>query len=236
MRFDFEFAVEVFLSAITKLPLTIGVAVSSLIIGAILGLFIALLRFYRVRGFGVFFRWFVTIFKGTPMVVLITITYLLVAYNFDSVTRALGLSVTFRDFNGAWIGIAALAFISTIGFSEIFRGALAAVNKDQYDAAYSVGETRAQALIHIILPQALPVSLPMSCNMAIGITKGVSILSLVGVIEVLNQALQTASKSYQYLEAYVVAALIYWAFSIVIEQLFGFVERRFGARIRDIKA
>jgi L-cystine transport system permease protein len=236
MRFDFEFAVEVFLSAITKLPLTIGIAFASLVIGAVFGLFIALLRFYRVRGFGVFFRWFVTIFKGTPMVMLITIAYLLIAYNFNTVAEALGLSITFRDFNAAWIGIAALAFLSSIGFSEIFRGALAAVSEDQYEAAYSIGETRFQALVHIILPQALPVSLPMSCNMAIGITKGVSILSLAGIIEVLNQALQTASKSYQYLEAYAVAALIYWALSIVIEQLFGFAERRFGSKVRDVKA
>jgi L-cystine transport system permease protein len=234
MRFDVEFAWEVFLSAAAKVPLTIGVAFLSLVIGAVFGLGIALLRFYKVRGFGVFFRWFVTIFKGTPMVLLITIVYLLVAYNFDPIAKALGLPFTFRGFNAAWIGIAALAFISSIGFSEIFRGALASVCKEQYDAAYSVGETRIQALVHIILPQALPVSIPMVCNMAIGITKGVSILSLVGVIEVLSQALQVASRSYQYLEAYVAAALIYWALCIIIEQAFRLLERRFGRNVRDV--
>jgi len=236
MSFDFEFAFEVFLKAITKVPLTLGVAFSSLLIGAVFGLFIALLRFYKVPGFGLFFRWFVTVFKGTPMVMLISITYLLVVYNFDSVAQSLGLSITFKDVGKTWIGVGSLAFISSIAFSEAFRGALAAVSKCQYEAAYSVGETRIQALIHVILPQALPVSIPMSCNIAIGITKGVSILYLVGIIEILYASLQAASRTYQFLEAYVVAALIYWGLSIIIEQLFGFAERRFGRKVRDITA
>jgi L-cystine transport system permease protein len=234
MKFDFEFAWVIFLAAVQKVPLTLGIAFGSLAIGAVLGLFVALLRFFGVPFFGTFFRWFVTVFKGTPMVLFLTITYMATAYGFDPLMQTLHLPFTFRDFNKVWVGIGALGFLSTIAFSEAFRGAMASVGAEQYEAAYAVGETKAQALIHIILPQALVISLPMACNITIGMTKGVSLLSLISIIEVLEAAKIVASKTYQYFEAYMVAALIYWVISIAIEQIYGLAERQFGRRTREV--
>jgi L-cystine transport system permease protein len=234
MKFDFEFAVVVFWAAADKVPLTLGVAFSSLLIGAVLGLFVALLRYFKVPFFGGFFRWVVTIFKGTPTILFLTIIYMATADSFDPAMQALHLPFSFRDFDKVWIGVGALGFLSTIAFSEAFRGAMASVGAEQYEAAYSVGETRAQALVHIVLPQALAISLPMACNIAIGMTKGVSLLSLISVIEVLAAAKVTASHTYQYFEAYMVAALIYWVICIAIEQLFGVAERTLGRQTREV--
>jgi L-cystine transport system permease protein len=233
MRFDFEFAGVIFGEAAAKVPLTLGVAFGSLLIGAILGLFVALLRFFKVPFFGGFFRWFVTIFKGTPMILFLTIIYMATAYSFDPVMQSLHLPFTFREFDKVWVGVGALGFLSTIAFSEAFRGAMASVGAEQYEAAYSVGETKTQALARIVLPQALVISLPMACNITIGMTKGVSLLSLISVIEVLEAAKITASHTYQYFEAYMVAALIYWVISIAIEQTYGLAERRLGRRTRE---
>jgi L-cystine transport system permease protein len=234
MNFDFEFAGVVFMEAVTKVPLTLVIAFGSLAIGAILGLFVALLRFFNVPLVGSIFRWVVTFFKGTPIVLFLTIIYMVTAYGFDPMMQTLHLPFSFREFNKAWVGVAALGFLSTIAFSEAFRGAMASVGIEQYEAAYSVGETKTQALIHIVLPQALAISLPMASNITIGMTKGISLLSLISVIEVLNAAQIVASKTYQYFEAYVVAALIYWAICIVIEQVFGLAERHLGKRTREV--
>ena len=62
MRFDVDFAIEVFLAAGAKVPYTLGIALLSLAIGAVFGLIIALLRFFKVPFFGVLFRVVVTIF------------------------------------------------------------------------------------------------------------------------------------------------------------------------------
>jgi L-cystine transport system permease protein len=234
VKFDFEFAGEVFLVAVQEVPLTLGVAFGSLAIGAVLGLFVALLRFFGVPFFGGFFRWFVTIFKGTPMVLFLTVAYLATANSFDPLMQALHLPFTFREFPKVWVGIGALGFLSTLGFSEAFRGAMASVGAEQYEAAYAVGETKTQALIHIVLPQALVISLPMACNITIGMTKGVSLLSLISIIEVLEAAKIVGSRTYQYFEAYMVAALIYWVISIAIEQVYGLAERRLGRRTREV--
>jgi L-cystine transport system permease protein len=234
MRFDFGFAGTIFVTAVGKVPLTLGIAFGSLAIGAVLGLFVALLRFFGVPFFGTFFRWFVTIFKGTPMVLFLTVAYMATAYSFDPVAQALHLPLTFRDLDKVWVGVGALGFLSTIAFSEAFRGAMASVGAEQYEAAYAVGETKAQALIHIILPQALVISLPVACNISIGMTKAVSLLSLISIIEVLEAAKIVASKTYQYFEAYMVAALIYWIISIAFEQAYGLAERRFGRRTREV--
>jgi L-cystine transport system permease protein len=163
-----------------------------------------------------------------------TILYMATAYSFDPVMGALHLPFTFRDFNKVWVGVGALGFLSTIAFSEAFRGAMASVGSEQYEAAYAVGESKAQALTHIILPQALVISLPMACNITIGMTKGVSLLSLISVIEVLEASKIVASRTYQYFEAYMVAALIYWIISIAIEQAYGLAERRLGRHTREV--
>jgi len=233
MKFDFAFAIVVFQEAVTKLPLTLGVAFGSLAIGVVLGLGVALLRFFKTPFFGGLFRWVVTLFKGTPMVLFLTIAYMATANGFDPLMQALHLPFTFRDFPKVLVGVGALGFLSTLAFSEAFRGAMASVGIEQYEAAYAVGETKPQALRHIVLPQALTISLPMACNITIGMTKGVSLLSLISIIEVLEQAKITASHTYQYFEAYMVAALIYWAVSIVIEQGFGLAERRLGRQLRE---
>ncbi|GHT80087.1 hypothetical protein FACS1894130_10640 [Spirochaetia bacterium] len=83
-----------------------------------------------------------------------------------------------------------------------------------------------------MLPQAIPVSLPMMSNVLIGLTKAVALASMVAVVDVMNAAVIAATTNYRFLEAYVAAAIIYWAICFIIERVFFALEKISGQKIR----
>jgi L-cystine transport system permease protein len=232
MNFSFSFMLTALGIAASKIPVTLVLALCPLLIGIVFGLIIALIRFYRVRVLSSLFRALVTIMKGVPVVLLLLVFYLVCAFTYDPFMQSLGLSLTFKTLNKAIIFVAAISVYSSIGLSEVFRGALASVKKGQYDAGYAMGLTKAQVLIRIVLPQALPVSLPMMGNILIALTKAVALASVVAVVDVMNAAVITATSNYRFLEAYVAAAIVYWGICLVIERIFLVLEKITGNTMR----
>jgi L-cystine transport system permease protein len=219
-------------AAASKIPVTLTLALYPLRIGMVFGLAIALVRFFRVPIAAPLFRALVTVVKGIPVVLLLLVFYVVCAFTFDPFMHSLGLKATFKTLNKAIIFVAALSVYSSIGLSEVFRGALASVKKGQYDAGYAMGLTNAQVLARIVLPQALPVSLPMMGNILIALTKAVALASVVAVVDVMNAAVIAATSNYRFLEAYVAAAIVYWGICLVIERVFLILERITGNTIR----
>ncbi|MDR3335796.1 MAG: ABC transporter permease subunit [Treponema sp.] len=234
MDFSLMFMLTALKAAAVRVPITLAIAGSALIIGALFGILIALARFFRVRFLAPVLKWTVTIVKGIPVILIIIAIYIITADHFNNMMEYLGIDFTFRNLNKAIIAIVALSIPAAVGLSEAFRGALASVGKGQYDAAYSVGHTHLQLLWRIVLPQALPVSLPTVCGYSLGLTKAVSLASMITVLDVLNGALQTANGNYRYLEAYLAAAIVYWMICVVIENTFTVLERHFGGKLREI--
>jgi L-cystine transport system permease protein len=220
-------------AAAEKIPVTVTLALIPLFIGLIGGFFVALARFFRIRGLAFIFRWLTTVIKGVPVVLLLLIFYVVTASLYDPFMSFLGLSLSFKGLNKAIIAVAALSVYSTVGLSEVFRGALASVKKGQYDAAYAMGLTKPQVLRRIVLPQAIPVSLPMMCNILTALTKAAALASMVAVVDVMNAAVITATTNYRFLEAYVAAAIVYWVLCLVIERIFSTLEKAAARKIRN---
>jgi L-cystine transport system permease protein len=221
-------------AAVSKIPITVSLALISLLIGIVFGLLIALARFFRIRFLAFLFRWLVTIIKGIPVVLLLLVFYVLTANIYDPLMASLGLPFTFKVLNKAIIAVAAFSVYSSIGLSEVFRGALASVKKGQYDAGYAMGLTKPQVLIRIVLPQAFPVSLPMMSNVLISLTKAAALASVVAVIDVMSAAVITATSNYRFLEAYVAAAIVYWGICLIIEGVFRFLEKTAAGKMRAV--
>jgi L-cystine transport system permease protein len=223
-------------TAAGKIPVTLEIAIMPLLIGVVFALGIALARFFRVPVLAVILRWLVSIVKGIPVVLLLLVFYVISAYFYDPVMRALGLGRTFKGLDKALIAIAALSVYAAVGLSEAFRGALASVQKGQFDAAYAAGLTKAQTLFRIVFPQALPASLPVVCNILIALTKAAALASMVSVVDVMSAAVITAGGNYRFLEAYVAAALIYWGLCLIIERGFLVLERMCARNMREVPA
>lgn len=230
MKIDFTAIVTAFNAGIPYIPVTLRLAFVPLVIGTVIGLTIAFIRFYRLPILAKFFSGIITVGKGIPVVLSLIVAYLIFSDAFDQVSQALGWSIQFKDINREYIAMFVLSLYASIGLSEIFRGALTSIPKDQWDAAASIGLTQVQTIRRVILPQLVPIVLPMMCSQLISLIKASALVSLVSVVDVLNGALITSTTSYTFLESYIAAALIYWGLSIVIEQLSGFFERRYARK------
>ena len=232
MSFKFEVMIQSLQVASQYIGTTLFMAITAIIIGVILGLGIALIRLYRIKGLSQFFQVVVTLLKGIPMVLIILALYLIASKQIDVWSESMNWSLRFRDFNMVWIAISALSLLATINSSEIFRGAFAAIKKGQFDAAKSMGMTNLQTIRRVLLPQAIPISLPMFSNLLISLIKASSLASMVSVVDVFAAAKITAQQNYRFLEAYVAVAVIYWGISLVIEKGAQMLEQRMTRKLR----
>lgn len=230
MKIDFPFILVALKAAIHYIPTTLVIAFVPLLLGMVFGLIIAIIRFYNVPVIAKVLKYLVTIIKGIPVVLMLLVAYLMASDLFDKLATSLHWSLRFKDVNRGWIGIFVLTIVATVGLSEIFRGALAAIKPGQFDAAYAIGLTKRQTLRRIIIPQVFPIALPMITSLLIGLVKASALVSMISVVDVLNGALITATGNYNFLEAYIAAAIIYWAISIIIERLSGVAEKSFIKR------
>jgi polar amino acid transport system permease protein len=123
--------------------------------------------------------------------------------------------------------IAGLGVISAAYMSEIYRGALRAVPRGQFEAARSVGLSRAQVYRFVIVPQVVVTALPPAATYAIGLLKDSAIASVIGVPEVTALAFNETQQDFRGLSIFAAAGLIYLAMSVPL----AVIARGLGARL-----
>ena len=126
----------------------------------------------------------------------------------------------------------ALSLAAGAYLSEIIRSGIISVSNGQMEAAYSVGMTKFQAMVRIILPQALAQSIPNFTNIFVGFLHTSSIAFLVTVKELTGAANIVASTNLRFLEAFIAAGLIYWGLTIIVEGLSFLLEKKATAYSR----
>lgn len=132
------------------------------------------------------------------------------------------LGVTFTTTQS---GILTFSLNSAAYISEIFRGGIQGVDKGQYEAAQSLGIGYRGMMKDIIIPQAIKHILPSLVNEAIALLKETSILSYIGAVELLRAADQITVMSFRFFEPYLVIALIYYIFVMILSVLANRLER-----------
>ncbi len=192
---------------------TIPVAVISFVLGLILALFIALMRIsgaWLLEGIAKFYVW---IIRGTPLLVQLFIIF----YGLPKI------GVILAPLPSAIIG-----FTMNMGAynSEVIRAAIISIAKGQWEAAYSIGMTKRQALDRIILPQAARVSIPPLFNSFISLVKDTSLAASITLTEMFQVAQRITAATYEPLVLYCEAAFIYLMFCTVLTFIQGWIERR----------
>jgi L-cystine transport system permease protein len=227
-QFDLSFLAYEIGIGIRYIPVVLLLSIVPLIVGLLLGTWVAIIRLFKVHPLDKIFTVLVVFLRGVPLVLQLTILYLTINLSFDSFAQMFGLTLTSKDISYTLIAVIGLSINATVYLSEVMRTALQSVNSGQYEAAYSVGMTSGQMLRRIVIPQALPVAIPLIGSNFIGLIKGSAIASLISVVEIINATLYEASGNYKFLEAYVAAAIIYWALCILVERIVAFLETRVG--------
>ncbi|ACT08656.1 polar amino acid ABC transporter, inner membrane subunit [Dickeya chrysanthemi Ech1591] len=188
------------------LTFTVPLAILSFALGLMLGVLVALLRLYGPKPLKKICDFYVWVIRGTPLLVQL----FLIFYGLPNA------GITLDAFPAALIG-----FSLNVGAysSEIVRGAILSVPKGQWNAAYSLGMSGAQAIRWVIVPQSVFVSLPPLANTFISLVKDTSLAAVITVPEMFLAAQRIVSVTYEPLFLYIEAALIYLMFSTVLSKL-----------------
>jgi polar amino acid transport system permease protein len=194
--------------------LTVAISAAAVLGGALLGALIGLALTYGGRLGALPFRAFVDIVRGTPVLVLILATYYMPA----------GLGVSPGPVTA---GIVALTIFCAAHVGETLRGALNAIPPGQTDAARAIGLTFPRMLAWVLFPQAVRQIAPNFVNTAVEIVKASSLLSAIGVGELLLTTQEIIGRSFMTMEFYALAGLLYLAVNLAIGAGGWWLGRRF---------
>ena len=193
---------------------TIQLAVVVVLTGLLLGLALALMRSFRLRLLSWPIVIFADIMRAIPPLVMVLLAY----FGLPNI----GLTLT--GFVVLW---AVLSLVLAAFAEEIFWAGIASVAKGQWDAARSTGLGFTEALVYVILPQAVRITIPPLTNRTIAITKNTALGTVIGVPEILNQATTAVSFSGN-ATPLMMGAVAYIAIFVPIVMFGRWVETRFA--------
>ena len=195
--------------------LTLFLCVCSIVASSLLGFVTALARLSKSAvAFGIA-SFYASFFRGTPLLIQILLIYL-------------GLPQLGIVPGAIVAGIIALSLNYGAYLSEIFRAGILGVPYGQREASLALGMRDSVILWRITLPQAMRTIIPPTTNQFISMLKDSSLISVMGVWEVMFLAQSYGRSSYRYIEMLTTAAIIYWLMSIGLELIQARMERHYG--------
>ena len=212
--------VKGFLVALQGVPVTVGVTLIAMVTGAVLGLVLALMKMSRIKVLTALASLYIEVIRGTPLIV----QALIMAYGLPQLMQSIGI-----NFRWTYLIIPALIVCglnSAAYVAEVIRSGIQAVDKGQMEAARSIGMTKRQAMQLIVIPQALKIVLPSFGNEFVSLIKETSVLSYVGVVEILRKGALWNAATFNTFEAYIGVALVYMLLTIPSSKLVKRLEKK----------
>ena len=194
---------------------TIIITLGALVIGVVIGMIIAVIKYFAedvpaLKPLAVVCDFYVTAIRGIPVVVLLLIFYFIVMASADGITVAI---LTFGINSGAYM-------------AELIRSGINAVDKGQMEAGRSLGMSKLQATGKIILPQALRYILPAIGNELIALLKETAVAGYVAVKDLTRAGNLIRNNTYDAVNPLMSVAIIYLALVVLLTQLLKVVEGR----------
>jgi polar amino acid transport system permease protein len=197
-------------------PITIVVSITSIAIAVVLATLGSLGRLSRnavVYGIASFY---VSLVRGTPLIVQLLFFYLALPQIWDGFARIPVIV----------LGIGALAFNYGAYMTEIFRAGIQAIPRGQIEAAAALGMTERMTMRRVILPQAVRIITPAIGNEFIAMIKDSALVSIITVQELLWRAQRIGQSNFRTLETLLLAAAVYWALTIILSLFQERLEKR----------
>lgn len=210
------------------LQYTLLLAIGAIVLACVMALLGSLCRIssnpvlYSVAGF------YTSFFRGTPLIVQLFLIYLALPQIAAGIGNpTLTKLATLSAFQAGIIG---LGLNYGAYLTEIFRAGIQAVPHGQYEAAEALGMPYRTSMRRVILPQAFRIVIPPTGNEFIAMLKDTALVSFLGVAaeqaEIFRRASLIGKSEYRNLEAYILAALIYWGLTAIFTYFQGRLERR----------
>lgn len=213
---------------LSYLHVNVELAIIALLIGWSVGLIIALVRINRIPVLRQIAVAFVSVIRGTPIIVQLYLTYFGIPIMLRYINYYWGTDYNINGIPPIVFAIVALGLNQSAFDSESIRAAIQSVEKGQIEAAKSIGMTGAQVLRRIMLPQAFRVALPPLGNSFISLIKGTSLVFVCSVVEMTAEGKILAGNNYRFFESYCSIAIIFWVLTVGIEYIFKKLEEKFS--------
>ncbi len=201
---------------LTGLKYTLLISMFSILLGTLLGIMICFLRINKNIYFNNIAKFFIGLVQGTPMPVLLLIFYY----------------VIFGNVNVAPLLVAIIAF--SIYFSayiaEVFRGSIESINKNQIEASYSLGFSKVQTIMYILLPQALSYIIPVFKNETVSLIKLTSIAGYISIIDLTKATDIIRNRTYQAFFPLIFIALVYLIICNLVSRLMDMFYKKINPR------
>jgi arginine/lysine/histidine transport system permease protein len=214
---DFSFLQKYYGFFIDGTSITLFLSFFGVALGVMLGVLLALMKLSKNILLKSFSTAYIELVRGTPLLVQLYIIYY-------GLPRLVGL-----DFGDITLGIVAISLNSAAYVAEIIRAGILSIDKGQMEAARSLGMPHNMAMKTIIIPQAFKNILPALGNEFIVLIKESSIVSVVGIHDLMYNADTVRGNTYLPFEPLIIAALIYFVITFILSKLLGLLERRMRA-------
>ncbi len=187
----------------------------TLIFSLPLGMLVALLRMSRIKLVSAVTRFFITVLRGTPLMLqLLAVTYGPYYLFGTAVARNKLIPV-----------VIAFAINYAAYFAEIYRGGIESISVGQYEAAEVLGYSKVQTFMRIILPQVIKRIMPSVTNEVVTLVKDTSIAFTVSYQEMFTIGKQIANSQTSF-TPFVVAGVFYYVFNVIVDYVMGRIEKR----------
>ncbi len=197
---------------LTGLKYTLELSIISVLIGIAIGSLLALLKLSKHKPLKWLATAYIEIVRGTPMITQLFIVYF-------------GSYVLFKwDMNPFVAGIIAVSLNSGAYVAEIVRSGIQSVDKGQMEAGRSLGMSQSMAMKEIIIPQAIKNILPSLCNEFITVIKETSIVSVIGVTDLMYNVNIVRGISFKPLEPLLIAAVMYFLLTFGLSKAVNILE------------
>ncbi len=186
------------------------------LVGALpLGIVVALLRTSRLAVVRFATRAYISVMRGTPLMLQMFAIYFMPFYVF-------GIKLTP---DSKWQAVIAAFIVNYAAyFAEIYRSGLQSIPRGQYEAAEVLGYSKAQAFAFIVLPQVVKRIMPAIGNEVITLVKDTSLAFAIGVGEMFSTAKALVASQVS-MAPFAIAAVIYWVFNFAVELAMGRIEK-----------
>ncbi|POX55033.1 amino acid ABC transporter permease [Streptomyces sp. Ru72] len=219
------------------LLITLLLTVASMALGTLLGLVLAVMRMSHQRPISGLAQLYIAFFRGTPVLVQLIFWFNIAALYpnisigipFTDISTPVNVNAIMTPMTAAVVG---LTLNQAAYMSEIIRGGFASVPRGQHEAAESLGMSAFTKLRHVIIPQTMPAVIPATGNQVIGMLKETSLVSVLGVADLLNSAQSIYARNYQTIPLLIVASLWYLIMTLVLSVPQSMIERRFSRSTR----
>jgi His/Glu/Gln/Arg/opine family amino acid ABC transporter permease subunit len=213
--------------------LTLGVALGSLLIALLLGLAGAVAKLSRLRALQALAGAYTTLIRAVPDLVIMLLVFYGGQMLVNQVADAQGWG--YIDVNPFVAGVLTIGFVFGAYLTEVLRGAFMAVPPGQREAALSFGMTPGQVLWRVVGPQMLRHALPGLSNNWLVMIKSTSIVSVIGLSDMMARAGQAAGATREPFLFYAAVGLIYLAFTSLSELGFAWLQRRLAIGTRQVQ-